>query len=57
MAKVIKKLADVKVGDVQVKVRSIAEKRETVTAWTIVWDDGKLESFDKAGDPAIETGQ
>lgn len=57
MAKVTKKLADVRVGDVQVHLHTVVEKHETQTHWTLVWDDGQTETFDKATDPAIETGQ
>lgn len=57
MAKVMKKLADVRVGDVQVHLHTLVEKVETVTTWELTWDDGTQDTFDKASDPAIETGQ
>lgn len=57
MAKTMKALKDVVVGDVQVVVRKVAEKRETVTGWVLMWDDGKTEQFEKAASPVIETGQ
>lgn len=57
MAKVMKKLADIRVGDIQTHLHTVVEKHETVTGWELVWDDGKTDAFDKAGDPAIETGQ
>ena len=57
MAKVMKAMKDVAVGDVQVVVRKVVEKHETVTGWVLLWDDGKKEQFEKAAAPAIETGQ
>ena len=57
MAKVMKAMKDVLVGDVQVVVRRVVEKHETATGWVLLWDDGKTDRFEKAAAAVIETGQ
>lgn len=53
MAQVPKKLENVRVGDVVVRVVTVTEKVEAVEGWLLVYSDGSRESFDPNSGPAI----
>lgn len=53
MAQKVKKLEDVRVGDVVVKTVTVATKVETPEGWLLTYSDGSSESFDPNVGPAI----
>lgn len=54
MAKEAKKLAEVQIGDCVAVVRVIVAKTEQADFWEVEFDDGEVQRFEKAADPAIE---
>lgn len=56
MAKEMKKLKDVLIGDVFAQPKKIIAKTEHDDRWVLHFEDGTSSSISKTGDPSIEVG-